>query len=407
MGQDDRRAAVFSDVLVSGILVLFLEAGNYKAISLFAELPIDLTVTFAVLVLIAMTVVGVRQGFWIPTELWIVLLLFGTFFPAIAFSSFSDYSSEKVSRLFTLTLLAAVASVWLMRTRSRIRWFLYWLGAVGVALAIFGITQGSDPLVSGGRFVVPGGDPIGLGRVAGAALVCIGLLAFYRVFPLILALPLCALLVISLFSSGSRGPVLAAGVAVLLLAAAIPGSPLKRVVRIGAIGVVAFAATWYGLSQAPDVALARFQLLTGDDLGLSIYTRELMIGESIALIPETPLGLGWGDFTEQIVIAAPALEIYPHNILLEVTLEGGWLAGAALLLVLFVAFKRSARRLDHVEGAALFGLIAYVTANAMVSGDVNSNRMVFTLAAASLAYDHVRAAEPRQLPANLPSTVVR
>jgi hypothetical protein len=62
---------------------------------------------------------------------------------------------------------------------------------------------------------------------------------------------------------------------------------------------------------------------------------------------------------------------------LETAVEGGWLAGGALLLFVGSAIRRGRRIVASSLGGAAYGLLIYAVVNAMVSSDINGNRPVF------------------------------
>jgi O-antigen ligase len=85
---------------------------------------------------------------------------------------------------------------------------------------------------------------------------------------------------------------------------------------------------------------------------------------------------------------------YPHNLLLEVTLEAGWLAGACTLAILAAALGAAWAVSNLLEGRILLAGLGFWIINALVSGDVNDNRPLFTLVSASLALWKPRGGGP-------------
>jgi hypothetical protein len=73
---------------------------------------------------------------------------------------------------------------------------------------------------------------------------------------------------------------------------------------------------------------------------------------------------------------------YPHNLLLETSLESGWLCGTATAAVLAAALASAAR---GGGDAVLFAGLVFCAVNALVSGDVNDNRALMAFLGAALS----------------------
>jgi O-antigen ligase len=118
-------------------------------------------------------------------------------------------------------------------------------------------------------------------------------------------------------------------------------------------------------------------------------------------ISKNPMGIGWGAFAERLPVYVPAWERpdastpyythylrFPHNTVLEVFVEGGWLVGVSFLGLLLAALFRAylvASRSRTGEARALFALLAFFAVNAMVSGELN-DRVLFAFLGLGLAF---------------------
>jgi len=106
---------------------------------------------------------------------------------------------------------------------------------------------------------------------------------------------------------------------------------------------------------------------------------------------DRPLGLGWGDFGSVvppgILTVNPGYEdvIYPHNLPLEVVVEGGLVALLGLLLLAVAVTRAAVARATEPTVATSIALLVFAVVNAMFSSDLNGNAMVWVLAAAVLA----------------------
>jgi O-antigen ligase len=102
-----------------------------------------------------------------------------------------------------------------------------------------------------------------------------------------------------------------------------------------------------------------------------------------AYIPGHFWGTGWGglqDVSGMNLMAGYGL-IYPHDILLEIAGEAGWIAAAAVMVFLWCGLRHLRTAAVSPYPAALFGIAVFFTVNAMLSGDVNDNRVMWAAVA--------------------------
>ena len=96
-----------------------------------------------------------------------------------------------------------------------------------------------------------------------------------------------------------------------------------------------------------------------------------------------PLGLGWGGFAELAHRHNLELE-YPHNLLAELLIEGGWFLAGYTCVLLFFTVRRATGAVLGSQGPEqrwIIGLVFYMLLNSLVSGDLNDNRLLFALLA--------------------------
>jgi O-antigen ligase len=356
------------------LVVAFVFAGYYKGDSRLTLLPFDLTLALAALVTVTALGVVWRRSV-IPRAVFASSWIFVVLLIPILWTDFSQaYASEKVARLFTFTFLAFVAPLVLIRTAEDVRRFVWALFIVCGLLTVAAIVA-PHPVTryAGSPLTDLSGNTIGLGRVAGAVVVigAAGLIARR----LRLWLGIGAILVASLVLqySGSRGPLFSALLSVLVVFVLRPQRP-RLVIAIGAL-VVLVASLYLGFTTAPELAQNRIGSSVSGQFDQSAGTRvdlyRLAWDEAIG----HPTGLGWGGFAR----VAPGPYRYPHDILLEVLVEGGWVAGILFLLWLAAAWRRARGAASRFEGSAVLGLVTFMALNAMVSGDVNDNRTLFLM----------------------------
>ena len=134
---------------------------------------------------------------------------------------------------------------------------------------------------------------------------------------------------VTMFATGSRGPVLAVAVALATVAAFAPASGVYRTVRIAAITLVMFLS-WYFVRGDTTGGAGRIAatLLAGSDQGTSSQDRLSMWREAWDVIPGHFWGLGWGGLGDLGPLSGGGLlgqggVLYPHDIFLEVDCRPG------------------------------------------------------------------------------------
>lgn len=384
----------------AALLPIFLAAGTFKSSPVLEQIPGDLTVLAAALIaVLALHALLGRLAYGpSPRALGWAALLYGSFALGLLGASLDlDYTSTKVPALFALTLGCAFAgSVLLVFDERRRTWLVRGTLAAGLfTLLLYYLAPTSDVALAG-RAALEGSSTIAPGRFAGAALIVIVVwLITARPRPLlVIGACIVGLLLVRLtLDTGSRGPLVAVGLGLLaLLPVRLTGRRLSR--TLAALGVFA-AAAWYYYANASTEVQERFQALLANDRGRSVNLREYMWDRAWEVAQDHPFGIGWGNLSEHL----GGVSNYPHNILLEVAAEAGWIAGAGLIVVVLAAYRRvyrHARATSEPASLALIALLTFWVANAMVSGDVNDNRGVFIFAGACLAIARSPAPGGRQ-----------
>jgi O-antigen ligase len=211
------------------------------------------------------------------------------------------------------------------------------------------------------------------------------------------------LLIISLFAALVRGkPVfwggVAAGAAGLVVLSGSRGAMVAVTCATAALLLVAGASLRTGTALYRTLVLALFALLVSIPTGLAIRVHEVLQARVVELTLEqrhtagrdglvslagelwlgAPLhGIGLGGFADH----SPLL--YPHNLFLEVLLEGGLIAFLMLCLctgIMIVTLYRRWREID----SRLVSLLILFFVGAQFSGDLFDSRWVFVLGAACI-----------------------
>lgn len=359
------------------VLLSLCYVGYFKGTAPFRAVPVDATLAFSVAVgagLVAHVVARRRvEGAALAAVvgLWMVFGLGAT----LAIGTGHGY--EKVGLLATVTLLCVAAPSCFLGSARAQQW---WLGGVLAMSAIMAVAVLVAPDLGVreefGRLQLEGGVTIGSSRVIGAGIVVAIVFGLSATNRRLLWWGFAAAGTAVLVAIGSRGPFLALVVAVLLVLL------LGRVFRgvrgpsfvVTAVGLVALAL---GITASGSQAAARIlSLVTGEELDVS---REYLLEQAWAGALVHPLGIGWGGFGSLAAVDRTYGDpkIYPHNIVLEIVVEGGWLAGLLFVVVAGFSLVGYVRASGSPQTAALLGLGVYWLLVAQTSSDVNGNRMTW------------------------------
>ncbi len=372
------------------LFAFFLTAGYFKADPRFWWLPIDLTL------LAALGTVGLviwsflKHRFRLPTALFLLLTLFVLFLPSLTVTEWHGYSAEKTIRFFTLTLLATIAPIFLIKSQEDLRRFCNALALVGIIMAIDAlaslILQGEQLL----RLTAFSANTIALGRAVGLALVWFSVLALEGRFSFLTALIGIGSLGFVLVSAGSRGPLIATALGILLTFMLFRWRAVHRTARLAIIILIVVLSVYINFQLIPETSFQRIESFLKGDFGVSEQLRFQAYALSWKAIQENPLGIGLGGFATAINLWNDISRQYPHNILLETLLEGGWLAGIYLVILLVLsllkAYLLGRRHNESPQFIMLFAILLFLLVNAAVSGDLNDNKGLFALMGLTLAF---------------------
>lgn len=377
---------------------LFVFAGYYKAADPLRFVPFDLTLLFWVA-----TAGFCLHAIWrqrrLPPGTLPLLLVFAAMAIGLHWpGELGAYAAQKELRLFSLTALAAAAPLLLLQRHDERRVFLFAIGVLGAAMAVAATLE----IAVAGKLTRVSAfntNPILLARASGFTTLLLCMLYWLGRIRLWLFLPAAAVGCFAVLISGSRGPLLALLATGAMVAAlcAVRAEARMRIAGTLVAGTAALAAAVLAMGRAQlDAGNRLLRLLTGE-WGDTEFSRFAIWRETLDLIPTSPLGLGWGRLSERLQVwqeQDDLLLLHPHNIVLEIAVEAGWLAAAAFLLLLGAIALRSFRltRQQDNEGAdcpirtlVVFGALAYWFLCAAVSGDVNDNRTLWSMIGMTLA----------------------
>ncbi|WP_156523509.1 O-antigen ligase [Dietzia sp. 111N12-1] len=294
----------------------------------------------------------------------------------------TGYADGKFSQLLTLTPLMAFGAVILLaipEVRSRLVWCLVAWGGLVAALQFLNPAEAGNPLTISAE----GSTYQNYGFAVGAAAVILLVLAVRKSASAIPFLVVGAGFMWLAMLSGSRGPVIAALIAVL---AGFASTRLPAFVTITGAAVafvtVQYADLWQFLPE-------RLQTLEGD----STDARVAMVQSAWEEFLANPIGLGWGELQPYMALIGPGLA-YPHNVFAEVAAEAGIFGLAGLVGYALYSLVGQYRAASGGIESAIFALTVFTIGNAAVSGDIISNRGMHLFLAAGVAAWVIRKNTP-------------
>lgn len=382
-------------VFISGefFFALYLFAGVFKESLAF---PVDIAAVF-----LALTGVSIIVRFMLrPTinkhtvlPFVIFILIFSIILLSYIYTPSEVYAKEKLVKFIVLTIPTTVFPFFLFTSKESVVRFLKSLCALSVVLSIIILPtiyqRGSDLAFVGFN---NGTSSQGLARLNGVSLI---ILIFYSlleakdkrkkagVFFLIL------LVAFVLLATGSRMPLLAlfcAGIYAIFRSVKIRKGILvmrkgfKMLLSASVLGLFLLAAL--ATRGFFDTIIYRFKIIFSESGGgASANGRIERFSVAWDVFKEHfVFGGGLGSFP--IFYNETDIGDYPHNIVLEIMAEFGLIGLSIFSLFFFLTFyrglvkgKRSGRQ-PSVQ-LAVICLFVYYLANAMVSGDINSNRALY------------------------------
>jgi hypothetical protein len=365
----------------------FLFAGELKADPRLAWVPVDLTLLAAsglALVLLHRWRAGARlASLWAPGLLGLWYL---SFLPGLLNLAPTPYAFQKAATLFSFSLLSSLAPFLLLEGEDDLRRLAVSLGWFALVLSLGGLLGWSGEGGGAQRLQAFGAGTIALGRAGGFLFVLAATLLAWGALSPWSGLALMGLGGMAAFFSGSRGP-LGASLAALVVALGTARSRPPGMLARAAVSLGLFALLLSSLlALAPPGSLRRVASFVRGEFGDSEAYRLQALQASWPLLAGHPLGLGWGRFATHVDLDKGAGRQYPHNLLMEVGLEGGWPAGFLTCLVLGAASLCAWASTGGPGGCALLAGLLFHGINALVSGDFNDNRPLFAFISAALLW---------------------
>ncbi|MBP60024.1 MAG: hypothetical protein CMJ62_00740 [Planctomycetaceae bacterium] len=401
------------------LFLLYIFAGRFKSDPRLAFVPVDLTVFFLCLGMLAGVLIVLRRGYVLPPTsprfLWAAGLFFAYVMLSYLWSSSFEYGRDKCLFIGVLTTYPLVAcALVISSSRRRLIRFLCLLIVFAFSISMSRLISISRHGVFSSEYVL-GGNYLDTGGVAGmASLTCLvfGLKCASTGWQRNLFYLGVGYFSLVLLMVGGRGPCLAtaASAAVIpLLGARQRWRESARYRRRGsviamlllAIGTAYFCWDYVGDQRELSTIRRLEMLVNGNDFGGSAETRLDMWRVCFQVWPEKPVfGHGLGSFA--VLYQNIDERLFPHNLFLELVVETGVVGLVLLMLLLLVAFRNlvSQRRLsDDPLRVLVFALLVNTFLQVMVSGDIPDNREFFGLLGLTcLVYRKVYSDEKNRAP---------
>ncbi len=369
-----------------GATAMMAMSGSLKQALPTSYIPLDFTIATTLLSLALGAAYVLATGSW-PSgrplavlTLFLVMALAGTYryVPSLA-------AEEKTDRFFAVTLLAVLAATLAVRHHRDAYELIRIIAIVSLGLSVWIALTGQRQYGAGGRLTTELGSTIAFGRAAGFVLVAVTawLLTTQQLnaAKIALALGILALEIWTMLAIASRGPVQAYLFATLAMIA-----PQLRNVKLRSImkALVMLAVLIGALVAVWDMVPERSKLRIVEVSGSSTNARQFAWGITWRRLDASPFGNGWGSWARQDDVEGLT---YPHSFILEVWFEAGVVGLVALLAILWITLRHQERiyRVDPTAATLITGSIVFWAASAMVSGDMNDNKVLWIVLALSAA----------------------
>ena len=368
---------------------LLLTAGSYKEwLAPMLPLPFDYTVALTLLVGVAVllrwgvhaaTRNETRSRSQVPVGLVVALSLLALTVVLGGLATDAVYGREKAARFLALTVTAAAAAWAVLDSEARLRRFLGVTIALGLLMVVLGRVT-SEGMVAMNATHIATGRILGLGIIGVLYFVLRARRATLRLLLLVPGV----VLGYGFVYSGSRGALAALLAAFAATAAATLG--MRRARRGIAVAAGTLALLGVAISvlvpQSVELMNKRMSQVSLDAPGMGVAGERISLArEAWDIFVAHPLtGVGIGGFNLAVGYADSERGVYPHNILLELASELGLAGVGAFLLFAALALRQVGLALKRGRFALVILVLTiagYSLANAMFSGDLNDNRILF------------------------------
>lgn len=367
--------------------VLFLIAGAFKGHFLFSWIPLDFTVLI-LLISIGFTINRlIIRKFKVSIYIyWLLGFFILMAIPTLLAMEFDEYGGEKILRFYGLTLWSAIGPFFIIRDRHDFKRMMQILFILCFIICLVALV---NFIASGGR--MPrlqsfSATTIMIGRFAGLALLWVVVLLVTGDRRSLWWYLMAGVFLITLLGSGSKGPILIFFIVSGVLLPLLFASSLRFWKRILIVVIPLMIAAPLAYPFLPETSRYRVERFVSGDLKDPSTMPRIASGKaSIDLALDYPQGVGIGGFPRHTDIIDRGNQLlYPHNIFLEILVEGGWVGAFIFLAVLIwafvLAFYRHLSKATSETAILVLGLL-FLFFNGFVSGDLNDNKLFFAFLA--------------------------
>lgn len=365
--------------------VMFVFSGAFKES---VNIPIDLSILFLGLTLIGTFIIFIKNPIikkWQLLIFIIFLSLLMIMLLSVMFGVYTEDSINKITKFILLTLPTVILPMLFIRGEKSIDKIFISISIIGSILSIASLPMilNSDSMFVGFN----DGNYMGLARLTGTSFITLSYyLIINKKYNKFLVLPFWVLNIVVLMSTGSRMPLIALIIASLYLITKVFVIK-ERNLHIRKKAIYSFIGLIVGLiflvrmisAGIFDTLIYRFQAMFQSGGGISISTRIERYKASIEMFNEHFLsGVGIGNFG--LYHDTKGFGSYSHNMFFELLSELGILGAIWFLifisLIVYIMFKLSHK---YPLGLRITTIIItlYFFFNALVSGDINDNRVLF------------------------------
>jgi O-antigen ligase len=359
-------------------LALFVLVGSFKGNPSIREiLPVDLTLLTAIILLIGVgrnlvrgeSCVSIPRSFALYLPIVFMTLLSLTYTPDL------DLGFKKASRFLTLTCLAILVPFAVLTTLQRFKRFLVALLAMGLALALNGLSGlgGTERFgsVSDPQLTIQ----LGVASTQGLLILLVLFLPTAGRFMRVGIYALALVLLVALVGSGARSASIA------LLVGMLIAIGLGRIAWYDVAFLVAASAIALLTVKIPEASYLYLQTLLHPSRVLSFRGVAMSVGWNLAA--ENPVfGVGIAGYSH--FSPNPLLFNWPHNVFIEIAAELGVPAAMAFVgltgCAIWTAVKSAmaSRNNQLAPISALCLMLSVLSVLTMLNtGDINDTRMMW------------------------------
>lgn len=394
--------------------VFFLTAGIFKTY-LQGIIPImqqvDFTVVCVILLMLSMMYSYVKNGrqfrdiLSLPLGLYVSLILL--LFFSLGYTSAPNYGFAKTWRFASVGFIAFFAPIVFTRTAKDLKPIIWIVFIAAVTFAVFTIAAPRESIVADTGWERAGFMGVGvLGtavRIAmgGVIAFCFAVMPSTPVLLRMTCVALGPLMLIGIVSTGSRGPLV--GFAFCVMIGLFIYRKYTSKVLLLLMVPVFIVVTGVFIVRMPEERIARFTTVFEGPGVINRLTSSRMVRFTWTLqnFGESPV-IGKGAGSWAVDWGGGDEREYAHNMVLEVLYEQGLLGAILIVWFIWLVFKRwrHASKFVIIHGldigifqiVHISGLLFLLTfLEAMKTGDINDNRLMFFCA--GIAFAAFRAVE--------------